>query len=145
MERKEVYGRIGSWLSIKLQHPHLIKENKLKILAVSGSKRQEEIPDVPLLVDFVKSPDDKRIMEFIDAGTLVGWSIVMPPSVPAEHVAALRKAYAALIADPEFHAAAKKRNVPVDPLSARELQEVVERTLSIPKPLVARTKSVIGY
>ena len=52
----------------------------------------------------------------------------MPPGVPADRVAAMRKAFADTFKDPEFLAEAEKRGLGVNaPRDGKALQEVIER------------------
>ena len=68
------------------------------------------------------------------AGTAdIGRSLVAPPGVPAERIAALRTAFAAMVADAEFRAAAKTRNAHLDPASGEALQEIVAAAMATPR------------
>lgn len=144
MDQGEIQGRIGSWLSISSERSERLKDGALKVLAQSGQSRLPELPNVPLLVELVDKPEDKRMMELIDAGTEVGWSVLMPPGVPAERVATVRAAFQEMLADPEFLADAQKSGAPLSPLPGEELKNVVARTLNTPPDLVKLTRSMIG-
>jgi hypothetical protein len=47
------------------------------------------------------------------------WRRSVPPGLPDNHLALLRKAVSATIADPEFAAALEQKNMPFRPLSGR--------------------------
>jgi tripartite-type tricarboxylate transporter receptor subunit TctC len=68
--------------------------------------------------------------------------MMLPPGVPAERVAILRKAFAAMIADPAFKAEVVKRNMGFDPMSGEELQTMIERTLDISPEVATRAKEL---
>ena len=67
-----------------------------------------------------------------------------PPGVPAERIAALRTAFAAMVADAEFRAAAKTRNAHLDPASGEALQEIVAAAMATPTPVVERTRAIVN-
>ena len=61
MDRGEVHGRAGSWNSFKGARPDWIEGDLLANLAVIGPDREPDIPDVPLLSEYVKDPADRLI------------------------------------------------------------------------------------
>ena len=73
----------------------------------------------------------------------VGRGLVVPPGVPADRVAALRKAFSQMVADPEFIAEATKRRVRVNALSGEEVQKFVSEALKVSPELVKRAQKLI--
>ena len=67
-----------------------------------------------------------------------GRSILTTPGVPAERLVALRTAFAAMLKDPEFLAAAEKRNLMIDPATGEELDALVRETLALPQDVAVR-------
>ena len=67
-----------------------------------------------------------------------------PPGVPADRVAALRKAFMDTLADPEFRATAEKAKLEINPVSGEELQALVEKLLKTPADVVAATRKHLG-
>ena len=65
------------------------------------------------------------------------------PDVPADRLAALRAAYRATMADPEFRAEVAKAGFEVDPVYGEDMQKIVERIMSTPKDLAARAKHLV--
>ena len=68
----------------------------------------------------------------------IGRSIMTTPGVPAERLAALRKAFAAMLADPEFVAAADRRKLMLDPATGEEMDAIVQETLRLPPAVVEK-------
>jgi tripartite-type tricarboxylate transporter receptor subunit TctC len=66
----------------------------------------------------------------------IGRSILTTPGVPADRLAALRKAFAAMLADPDFVAAAAKRKMMLDPATGEDMDAIVQETLSLPASVV---------
>jgi hypothetical protein len=74
-----------------------------------------------------------------------GSAIVAPialPDVPPR-AAALRRALAATLADPELIALAKKGNIVLEPGSADELEAIARKVLATPKPIADKTRTVL--
>ena len=74
----------------------------------------------------------------------MGRPFVAPPGVPADRLAALRAAFDATLADPAFLEDAKKQNLNVVPVSAREMTEVVSKAYATPPAVVQRTIRALG-
>ncbi|HSR55356.1 MAG TPA: hypothetical protein VLN73_03885 [Alphaproteobacteria bacterium] len=137
-ERGEAHGRCGwSWSSIKATRPHWIKEGKLKILLQLALKKHPEIPsDVPLVMDLAKTERDKKVLQLIFARQAMGRPFLAPPKVPADRVAALRSAFDTMVTDPDFKAMAKKTKLEVEPISGKEIEDMLKDIYSTPKDIV---------
>ena len=55
---------------------------------------------VPLATEFATSKENRQAMELVLSQGLFGRPFVLPPDVPADRAAALRKAFDAAMADP---------------------------------------------
>ena len=63
MERGEVQGRCGwSWSSVGATHPTWLTEKKIKILAQMSLAKHPDLPDVPLIMDFAKTEEQRQIL-----------------------------------------------------------------------------------
>src|SRR5436190_9177233 len=122
IERGEVQGMGGlGWASVKAQTPHWIAEKKIKVLAQYGLTRYAELPDVPTMLELAKSDADRQAMTMLFARTEYGRPYFLPPDVPAERVAALRRAFDATMRDGAFIADAAKLQFDVDPLTGEQV------------------------
>ena len=83
-------------------------------------------------------------MEFVTAGTPFARALAVGPGVPAERVAALRKAFDDLMQDKAFLADAAKRKLDIDPRNAAQAHAMVDRIAAASPDLVARVKKAIG-
>jgi hypothetical protein len=108
-----------------------------------GPERLRELPDVPFAADLITNSDDKLLMQAAIAPTALGRPLVMPPGVPAERLAALRKALADVFADPEFKAAADQSGLIVNaPRTGEQLQEVINQAYASPSSVVDRLRQL---
>jgi tripartite-type tricarboxylate transporter receptor subunit TctC len=79
----------------------------------------------------------------ISSGEVIGRPLFTTPNVPAERIAALRKAFDETMQDPAFLDDAAKEGLDIAPLDGTQLQQVVDRIVSTPKPVVDRLVTAI--
>jgi tripartite-type tricarboxylate transporter receptor subunit TctC len=129
MEREEIHGYPSVFYnSLVATKPTWLPEKKVKLLVQMGAQKEKELPDVPLLSDLITKQDDKALVEAAIAPLTAGRPYLMPPGVPADRVAAMRKAFVDTFKDPEFLAEAEKRRLGVNaPRDGDALQQVIER------------------
>jgi tripartite-type tricarboxylate transporter receptor subunit TctC len=144
MQRGEVQGRAFGFASITTQHPDWLKENKVVFLAQAGAKREQLLPDVPLLTELARNEAQRRIMELISSAPALGQPYIAPPGVPADRLAILRHAFDATLRDTAFLGDAEKIHFELRPMDAAETSRIVQRTINTPAELVARAKAALG-
>jgi tripartite-type tricarboxylate transporter receptor subunit TctC len=144
MERGEVFGRGASWQSVVSQKPQYIAEKKFKALVVDGLTRDPEIPDVPLMIELAKTDQQKQAVMLVSSAAEFGRSVFTPPGVPADRLAALRKAFDATMKDPAFLAEAKKRDAPIEPQNAAYLEKTTAAVINSPPEVVAIARKLMG-
>jgi tripartite-type tricarboxylate transporter receptor subunit TctC len=71
-----------------------------------------------------------------------GRPFFLPPNVPADRVAALRKAFDDTMKDPAFLAEAEKLKLDIDPLNGAQVSALVTRVLATPKDVVERVRNI---
>ena len=111
MERNEVHGMCGmSWSSISMQRGEWFKNGTLRAIVQEDLRGHPELNKigVPLAISFAKTEEDRQVMQMVYSQNLFGRPYVLPEGVPAERVAALRKAFMATMADPALVAEAGK-------------------------------------
>jgi tripartite-type tricarboxylate transporter receptor subunit TctC len=144
MERGEVQGRCGwSWSSVEATHPTWVKENKIKILVQLSLEKHPDLPNVPLIMDFAKTEEQKRILRLIFARQVMGRPYVGPPGIPADRLAALRKAFMDTMKDPEFLAEAEKSQFEITPVTGEQVQKLVEEVYTTPKEVVVKAAEMV--
>jgi hypothetical protein len=145
MERGEVEGRgSNAWASWKSTRMDWIRDKKVNMLVQIGLTKAPDLPDVPLMMDLAKNPDDKAVLKLLSASTTIGRPLFTSPGVPEERVKALRAAFDATMKDPEFLADAQKRGFDINPVSGEEMQKIVVDIVSTPRSVADRLQSIIG-
>ena len=139
MERGEVQGRCGwSWSSLKSTHGHWVKDKKVTLLAQLGLSKHADLPNVPSIMDFAKTSEDKAMLRLIFARQGLGRPFLAPPGIPAERLAALRKAFDAAMKDADFLADADKGKMEINPLTGPQVEALVAQVYAEVSPEIAK-------
>jgi tripartite-type tricarboxylate transporter receptor subunit TctC len=146
VERGEVAGRGGgAYSSLVSTHPDWLRDKKIVILAQIGFDKEPDLPRVPLLLDLVRGAQNKEVASIVTLPTAIGYNYWAAPGVPADRVDTLRKAVEAVEQDPAVAAEARKMGLEIRPKSAAALQALVAQSASDPKPVLERTKQILGW
>jgi tripartite-type tricarboxylate transporter receptor subunit TctC len=144
MEKGEVGGRgSNSWASWKSGHPHWIAEKKIHILVQVALKRAPDLPDPPLMHELAKNDDDRAVLRFISADMGISRAFVTTPDVPADRLAALRKAFSDMMKDEQFLAEAERAKMDISASDGAAVQAVAQSMIDTPAPILARAKALI--
>jgi tripartite-type tricarboxylate transporter receptor subunit TctC len=139
LERGEISAVSGTWSNFAANHPHWLREKKVRFIVQIGLSKVKGYEQVPLLSDLAKTEDDRRLVEYMSlVTTSVGYSIIAPPGLPDPIIAALRTAFDATMKDPAFLAAAKKCCVDLSPATHQAVAAAVGRATEAPKSLLER-------
>ncbi len=144
MERGEVQARTGSYTGLRSDHPDWLSEKKVDIIMQIGSKRDPELPDVPLLSELGRNEEERKILELISAPIALGRPYLAPPGVPEDRLAILRSAFDQTLRDEAFLAEARKMDHEIAPQSAQEVASIVEATIKAPPAIIQKAKEVMG-
>lgn len=142
MERGEVDGTGTSWAIVKAQKMDWIREKKAKIILQFLPERAADLPDVPALLEFARTDEDKQLLSLYASGGALGRYVIGPPDMAAEPTKALRAGFAAMVKDPEFLAEAQKANLDVEPAPPADLEAVAKRTLQITDSVRQRVREI---
>lgn len=140
MERGETEGRGGSWVSLEVSVPHLIADKKLRPIVFAAPSRDPKHKDVPTLAEVVDDPLHKKAAELISSEAPFTRAYFLPPGVPAERVAALRKAFDAAMADPLLRDDAAKKKMPIEPTAGVELDRITRDVIATPADILKLAK-----
>jgi tripartite-type tricarboxylate transporter receptor subunit TctC len=144
LEQGEIEGDAGdTWFSGQGVTYDWYKAGTIRVLVQIGT-RTPDLPDVPLLVDLAHDGDDRALLELFSSPYTIGKPTAVGPKVPPERVAALRAAYSATMADPDFLADAKQLGIAIAPVSGQELAGLMTRLMNLPPPLLARASEAIA-
>ncbi len=144
MERREVFGRCGwSWSSILSTYPQWVKNGDINLLVQVAMEKHADLPDVPLILDVAKTKEQREILRVIFASLTLGRPFFTTPGVPADRLAALRKAFMATMADKVFLAEASKVKLEVSPVDGAAAEKLVAEIYASPKEIVAKAAALM--
>lgn len=146
IERGEVQGRGNFYSGYTGVRPEWIRDKKIRFLLKLGPDRPE-LKNVPNIRDYLKPGSiQARAWDVLETNLNVGQSFFVPPGVPAERVAILRKAFEDTMKDPELVAEAKKRRVPLVVRTATEIEKAIADGYRAATPeVVAQVAKLMGY
>ena len=142
MERGEVRGRCGwSWSSVVSTHKSWITDGRMIVLVQLSLTKHPDLPDVPLVMDFAKTDEQRQILKMMFARNVMGRPYVAPPKLPADRVATLRKAFMDTMTDKDFLAEADKLQLEINPVSGADVEKLVKEVYATPPDIVAKAKA----
>jgi tripartite-type tricarboxylate transporter receptor subunit TctC len=143
VERGEAEGICGlSYSTLNASNPEWIINKRINVLVQTGAKAQEGLADVPLLIDLVPNPEDKKVLEILAYPEEMGRPFFMPPGTPKPLVNVMRRAFDATMKDPAFLADAEKSRLELDPVTGEEMEEMIKQAFKTPKALVQRAMEI---
>src|SRR5262245_44854710 len=138
MERGETEGAHATLENLLFGKADWLREKKVSVIVQYAQARHPAFANVPAMVEFGKTEEDKQVLGLFGSTAEVGRALMTPPGIPADRLAVLRKAFAAMLADPAFKAELEKRNMEFGPMSGEELQALLKTTLDVPPSVVTR-------
>jgi tripartite-type tricarboxylate transporter receptor subunit TctC len=145
MERGEVAGRCGGgFTSINATRPNWLPTGKAVVPLLFAFKRIRELPDVPVVMELAKDDRTRRILALMMVPQQMDRPLLVPPGVPGDRLAVLRKAFHAAINDAAFIAEAAKRRVEISEVSGERLESIIAEAYATPPDIVAAVRQATG-
>jgi tripartite-type tricarboxylate transporter receptor subunit TctC len=149
VERNEVQGACGiGWTGLPTMHPDWFAgKNTMRVIVQVDMKGHADLnkQGVPLAAQFAKGDEDRKVMELIESQGVFGRPYILPPGVPPERIAALRRAFVDTFNDSALRAEAAKMELDLDYMSGDDLQALVTKLYALPPNIVARAKQALIY
>jgi tripartite-type tricarboxylate transporter receptor subunit TctC len=142
MERGEIHAWTASWENLSVTRPQWLAEKKVRLLAQFTFERKPYLKDVPTLIE-LSPPEKKDVAEFVISGTPISRAMAVGPGVPADRVAALRKAFLDAMRDPELLAEAQRMGIDIDPISGDDLQALTAKIYATPAAMLEQTRQAL--
>ena len=131
--RGEVSGICGGYFTIRRMQGERLKSGAMVVLFSYERKRHAILGDVPSVTEFITDPAKRQLFAFITSSAEFGRPYAAPPDLPADRLAALRQAFAALAEDAEFRAEVEQLDLPFNLTTGEELHSVTMELFAIPK------------
>jgi tripartite-type tricarboxylate transporter receptor subunit TctC len=144
LERGEVQARGGASLAGMLQeHGDWVRDKKIIALVQVGAVREKDYPDLPLMHELAKTPEQRQILSLVSSPPSLGRPFLTTPDVPAERAAALTHAFAETMKDEAFLAESKQLGIDMNPMTAEAVTQIVNDTINAPADAIAQAKLAI--
>lgn len=148
IEKGEVHGMCGiGWSSARVQYPQALTGGGVAQVMVQEAVKGYPALDkagVPLSITLARSEADRKALEVLYTLGGITRPFIMPPGVPEARVNAVRKAFAAAIADDALQAEAKKMRADTDGNTGAEMQKIIADVLATPPDVLARLKQAMS-
>lgn len=143
-KRGEVQGGCGFQLStLKSRRRQDWKSGKLVVLVQNGFKKSPDLKGVPHIYDYVKTDEDKKVLDLIYGRHILGRPISAPPQLPKDRVKALRAAFMATVKDKAFLKEAKRLHLTIQPWDGKQVEKILVQFLSYPKSVIAKARKAM--
>jgi tripartite-type tricarboxylate transporter receptor subunit TctC len=146
LERGEVQGACGiGWTGIETLHPDWFAKDIVRVLVQLSTKGHDDLNQrgVPRAEEFARSDDDRMVIQLVYSQGIFGRPYVLPPGVPMDRVAALRKAFVQVLDDGALRAEAAKMRLDIEPIPGDDLQVLVAGLYATPSHVVERARRAL--
>ncbi len=145
LERKEVDGRITSQASVQTTYRRFLDEGIIRpILSLGNDPRLKQFPGVATLDDLKLDTKQRKLADFL----VTTWSHLriygVPPGVPPERLAVLRKAFFETMKSPKLIQDAERQGVIVSPSSWKKIDADMKRLAKTSSQTLAQYKKLAG-
>lgn len=144
MERGEVDGAGTSWAAVKATKQDWLRDKKVKIILQDLPERDPALPDVPALVEFGKTDEDRQLLNLYASGGAIGRAISAPPSLPPHITSALRKAFQDMARDPQLKEDLDRARLDLEPADHAALEATVRKTVNVSDEIRQRVRTIFA-
>jgi tripartite-type tricarboxylate transporter receptor subunit TctC len=142
VERREIDGECGGWSALP---EDWLRDRKINVLLrLSPTLVPGMDAKVPFGGDLLTKADDRKVYDFLTAPERLGRLFMVSGKVPPARTAALRAAFTATMADPQFRAEAAKERLIVTPMTGAEVESRIRDLYATPAAILARAKAIVG-
>ena len=144
LERGEVEASPG-WFysSFVSSRGQWLPEGKARIIAQVALEKHPALPDVPIILDYAKTPEDRQVMELALGSLSMGRPFVAPAEVPADRVALLQTSFMKTLANPALLDEAAKAKLEISGMSGEAITKLLSEQYKTPAPIVAKVKAIL--
>ena len=120
-----------------------VKDGTIKLLVQLSLDKHPDLLNVPLIMDLVKTPEQRAIFRLVFARQVMGRPFLAPPGLPPERLALLRRAFMETMKDPAFLAEADKIKLEITPVDGEAVQKLVAEIYATPPEIVRKASEAV--
>jgi tripartite-type tricarboxylate transporter receptor subunit TctC len=140
LERGELEGGSLSWSNVKAKN----LQDRYNIVLQAGLKPEPDMPNVPLAITYVTRDIDKKADELWFTQLTVARPIMAAAEFPPDRLAAFRKGFMEMAADPAFRADGIKAHLEVEPSSYEAVHRFVAQTQATTPEVAKRLTEILN-
>ena len=145
LENGEI-GGVGDWAwpNIKTRRPDFLRDRKINLIMQLGFEKLEDAPpEVPLVMEFAKTEDERKVLQLYFAQKQVARPVMAPPGVSPERMKELRTAFNSMVKDPEAIADAIRSGVEISATTSEDVGKVMALISATPPHIADRLAEAI--
>jgi tripartite-type tricarboxylate transporter receptor subunit TctC len=143
IERAELDGIVGySWGVARVGNRADIASGSLKIVMQLGLEKHKDLPDVPMLDEFVHKAADRAVLQLVFSRQAMGRPLVAPPGLEPAVARILRDAFTAAMRDRDLTAEAAKMDLELGFVAGDEVQAMVDRLYRSSPEVITRAQAI---
>jgi tripartite-type tricarboxylate transporter receptor subunit TctC len=144
MERKEVDGICGMFISsVQTSYKPMIDAGVMRLIIQMGPVKSDIFGKIPSVYDYAKSDLDRQVLDIHFGQLLLARPFMVPPGVPADRLAALRKAFADTLKDKDLLADAQKAQIEIELVTPDEVQGMLAKFADYPQASIKAAQKAI--
>ena len=146
LERGELEGRTSGVSSITATHPDWMRSDGPvhPMVQVGRKTRLAAIADVPTARELAHDERARAIIETMETPYQFARPFILPPGLPADRQAALRKAFMAAANGPGLRAEATKMSIDISPLDGETVGALVVGMERAPSEVLAYLRKLLS-
>lgn len=144
MERGEIQANSAGMSTLTVSRPHLLKDEKVRVLVQYGLDRHPAFPSVPTAVELATTEADRELWRYYAVKYVFARPIALPPDVPADRVKALQDAFDATMKDPRYVEEATRIGMDMRPLGGAEIARLIKGLQATSPEVVERLRQMLA-
>jgi tripartite-type tricarboxylate transporter receptor subunit TctC len=142
LERGEIEGFCGVGLT-SVRSLGLTDDNT-NILVQLALKKNPQLANVPLVMDYVKSDENRQVMRLVFGWLVMERPLAAPPDTPPSRVQALRDGFDDTMRDSQFMADLEKASLAFAPMSGKDITAFVDDIYRTPPGVARKAAQLLG-
>jgi tripartite-type tricarboxylate transporter receptor subunit TctC len=123
--------------------PNDLGDGTLNIVVQTGLERHPDMADVPLMQELTDDPDAQAVLRFLGASAPIGRSMMIHPDSPEYIIEGLQTAFDAMLADPDFLAAAEQRSAIIEHATGDQMNAIMIEIMGASEELITNVLAAI--
>ncbi|MDP2358038.1 MAG: hypothetical protein Q8M31_18510 [Beijerinckiaceae bacterium] len=146
LESGEIDARCAFFASQALSERRAdLDAGKLVPIMQVGSRKHAIFGNAPMVYDFARTEDERKIMQFIFGSTEITRPVAVGPGVPKDRVDVLREAFWTAANSKQLRDDAARLNLVVDPMDWKETEAAIRASIDFDPSIIDRAKKMIAY